>query len=299
MSVGERDPYTGHMTTGHEWNGIKELNTPVPRSVWYFLGAAFVFSAIYWLLMPAWPVGITFTRGLLGIDERRTLETRLAEASDMRALWSDKISASPATELGRLVADKAVMAKVRGAGRTLFLDNCSVCHGTDAAGGKGFPSLVDQSWLWGGDGAAILETVRVGINAGHEETRLAQMPALGRDETLDRAMTSAVISYVRSLSNGGEGRDKDGAAASDGKAVFEENCAACHGEDATGDPEIGAPDLTDPSWIYGGDRQTLFETIWHGRQGVMPAWEDRLSEVDRKILTLYVLDLNARVGSVK
>lgn len=296
MSLGERDPYTGHMTTGHEWNGIKELNTPVPRSVWYFLGAAFVFSLVYWLLMPAWPVGVTFTRGLLGIDERKALQERLAEASEMRLLWNEKIAASPASELAGLAADREIMSKVRGAGQTLFLDNCSVCHGTDAAGGKGFPSLVDQSWLWGGDGEAIMETLRVGINAGHEDTRLAQMPALGRDETLDRQMTSAVISYVRSLSNARGDKEESGAVVSAGKAVFEENCAACHGDDARGNPEIGAPNLTDPFWIYGGGRQAMFDTIWHGRQGVMPAWEGRLSDVERKILTLYVLDLNARPG---
>lgn len=294
MSVGERDPYTGHMTTGHEWNGIKELNTPVPGPVWYFLGAAFAFSVVYWLLMPAWPVGVTFTRGLLGVDERRALEERLDDASEIRALWNQRIGSAPAEDLAGLLADEAVMRNVRGAGKTLFLDNCSACHGTDAAGGKGFPSLVDGSWLWGGDGEVIMETLRVGINAGHEDTRIAQMPALGRDETLDRAMTSAVISYVRSLSNAGGDGEQGGDAVSAGKAVFEENCAACHGDDARGDPKIGAPNLGDRFWIYGGDRQTLFDTIWHGRQGVMPAWEDRLSEVERKILTLYVLDLNTR-----
>jgi len=299
MSVGERDPHTGHMTTGHEWNGIRELNTPVPGSVWSFLGAAFVFSVIYWLLMPAWPIGVTFTRGLLGIDDRKVLEARLDDAADMRALWTGKLSALPASDLGRLVADEAVMARVRGAGQTLYLDNCSACHGIDAAGGRGFPNLVDKSVLWGGDAETIMETLRVGINSGHEETRLAQMPALGRDETLDRRMTTAVISYVRSLSNVSEDNEEDGNAVAAGKTVFEENCAACHGDDAAGDPEIGAPNLTDPSWIYGGDRQTLFETIWRGRQGVMPAWEGRLSEVDRKILTLYLLGLKARVGRAK
>lgn len=293
MSVGERDPYTGHMTTGHEWNGIKELNTPVPRAVWYFLGAAFLVSVIYWVLLPAWPLGVTYTRGLLGIDERKELAATLQRATDENA---------PANEIAEnsdfsvLQASADVMHLVRGTGRTLFLDNCSVCHGQGAKGGKGFPDLTDAAWLWGGEADAIMETLRVGINTAHEDTRLAQMPALGRDETLDRKAVTNVISFVHSLSRPDQATEDQKVSIAAGAEIFAENCAACHGDDALGEKDVGAPDLTDNFWIYGGDRQSMFDTIWKGRQGVMPAWETRLSELDRKILTLYLLDLKTRDG---
>ena len=287
MGLGERDLHTGHMTTGHEWDGIRELNTRVPRPVYVFLGLAALFSLVYWVLMPAWPLGSTYTRGLLGTDERRTVVTELAQAAAARATWTHAIESASFAEIQ---ADPALMRAVRGTGNVLFGDNCAACHGTDARGGTGFPDLTDGSWLWGGDPETIAETLRVGINASHPETRSSQMLAFGRDQLLTREEILAVVDYVRSLSQPDEA-DIAASAASEGAALFAENCASCHGADGTGGPELGAPNLTDGFWLYGGDRQSVFATVFGGRQGHMPHWEGRLTAVERKILALYLIDL--------
>jgi cytochrome c oxidase cbb3-type subunit III len=292
MSVGERDPHTGHMTTGHEWNGIKELNTPVPRPVYFFLITTAAYALVYWLLMPAWPVGVTYTKGLLGIDQRTTVAEKLEQAAADRAAWIEKIEAA---DFEAIQSDDALMRIVRGTGRALFGDNCSVCHGADAQGGTGYPALTDASWLWGGDPETVAETLRVGINSSHEETRMSQMLAFGRDQVLNRAAILDVAAYVQSLSDPAIGAGPQAEAVKAGEEIFAFNCAACHGEDGKGSPETGAPNLTDGFWIYGGDRQSIYTTVFEGRQGYMPHWENRLTPVDRKILTLYILDL----GSVK
>ena len=142
MAVGERDPYTGHMTTGHEWNGITELNTPVPKVVWFFLIATVIFSVVYWVLMPAWPVGVTYTKGLLGIDQRTSVAEALRQAGADRAMWAEKIDAMGFKDIQ---ADDTLMHIVRETGRTLFGDNCSVCHGAQAQGGRGYPNLTDAA----------------------------------------------------------------------------------------------------------------------------------------------------------
>lgn len=285
MSVGERDPHTGHMTTGHEWNGIKELNAPVPKAVLFFLAATFLFSLGYWVLMPAWPLGVSYTKGLLGIDQRKTVTEAVQAATQERAVWASRLADG---DYAAIQADPKLMQIVRQSGHTLFGDNCAVCHGTKGQGGKGYPAIAQAPWLWGGDADTIAETIRVGINSGHADTRVSQMMAFGRDKVLERADILKVTAYVHSLSN----KDSTPATAlAEGKAVFDANCVSCHGEDARGKAEVGAPDLTDKFWIYGGDMQSIFTTIHDGRQGWMPAWDNRLSPLERKILTLYLLDL--------
>lgn len=291
MAVEERDPHSGHMTTGHDWNGIKELNRPVPKIIWWFLGATVLFAVVWWVLMPTWPLGATYTRGLLGVDQRTTVTQRLAEGAAQQTVWASRLEAADFTEAQ---ADEELMRIVRQAGRTLFRDNCGVCHGVEGRGGPGYPSLVAGAWLWGGDPQAIAETVRVGINADHPETRFSEMPAFGRDQMLDRRAIQDVVTYVRSLSDPGLAEGRLGDAAAAGAEVFAENCAACHGEDGRGSTDIGAPDLADGFWIYGGDRHSIYTTLYQGRQGHMPAWDDRLTPVQRKILSLYVVDLGER-----
>lgn len=293
MAIGERDPHTGHMTTGHEWNGIKELNAPVPKVVFFFLIVVALFSAIYWLLMPAWPTGLSYTKGLLGIDQRKTVVESLEEAMGERAVWARRLAAA---DYGAAQADEALMQMVRQAGPRLFGDNCAGCHGADGKGGKGYPNLVQSAWLWGGDAQTIAETLRIGINANHPDTRISLMTAFGRDRVLERADVLQVAAYVQSLSAPKVATVAD-AAAQGGKAVFDANCTVCHGEDAKGDRAVGAPDLTDRFWIYGGDLQSIYATIYDGRQGQMPSWESRLSPLERKILTLYVLDLRTKAGT--
>jgi cytochrome c oxidase cbb3-type subunit 3 len=291
MAVMERDPHTGYLTTGHEWNGIKELNTPVPRPVYFFLITTALFALGYWILFPAWPLGVSYTRGLLGIDQRTSVNEALQRAAQDRATWAKRIETEsyPAIQ-----ADPALMTVVRQTGRTLFGDNCAACHGTNARGSKGFPDLTTESWLWGGDPESIAETIRVGINSTHPDSRVAQMLAFGRDKILPRTDVENVVGYVQSLSHAAAAKQIPADRLAAGAKVFADNCASCHGDDGKGKSDVGAPDLTDRNWIYGGDAQSLFTTVWHGRQGHMPTWENRLGVLDRKILALYLVDLRSR-----
>ncbi|MGB3274129.1 MAG: cytochrome-c oxidase, cbb3-type subunit III [Xanthobacteraceae bacterium] len=291
MGVIERDPHTGQITTGHEWNGIKELNSPVPRVIYLFLTATVLFAVTWWVLMPTWPLGTTYTRGLLGVDQRDIVTEKVKAAAAGRDPWTTQIAAK---DFKDILADASLMRTVRATGHTLFGDNCAACHGLSARGGKGFPNLTTDSWLWGGSPEAIYETIRVGINAAHAETRTGQMPAFGRDQMLPRADIDKVITYVQSLSDPAAQLAATPDALAAGKELFAANCASCHGDEGKGNQELGAPDLTDRLWIYGGDRQTLLDTLWAGRQGHMPTWESRLSEVDRKILALYLFDKRAK-----
>ena len=179
---------------------------------------------------------------------------------------------------------------MRQTGRTLFGDNCAVCHSLNAKGGHGFPNLTTTSWLWGGDPEAIAETIRVGINSAHPDSRTSQMPAFGHDQILQAADIDKVVAFVRSLSDPSTAKTTKPGDVDAGKEIFAANCAACHGEDAKGNSDVGAPSLTDKFWIYGGDVQTITNTLWNGRQGHMPSWEGRLTPIDRKILALYLVD---------
>lgn len=302
MSVKERDPLTGHQTTGHEWNGITELNTRVPPPIWWFIGVTHVWAVIVWILFPTWPLITTYTKGLLGLDQYVELQEKVTAANAARSDWADRIADLPIAEIR---ADPVLMTRVEDTAHALFGDNCAGCHGADAAGGPGFPSLVDSAWLWGGEPDQIMETLRVGINSQHPDTRFGQMLAFGRDGMLSRDEIRAVVAHVQTLSGAGAAADDapaddgapDDAAAGDqpdGAQLFADNCSSCHGADGGGDTTLGAPDLTDDFWIYGGDKQTLFQTVWGGRQGWMPTWEGRLSLVERKILATHIIDLGAR-----
>ncbi len=284
MSVKERDPLTGHQTTGHEWDGITELNTRVPRAVWIAIIITHLWAFAVWILLPTWPLVSSYTKGILGVDQREEVKEDVARASLARSDWVGRITELPVETIR---ADADLMARVDATAPALFGDNCGACHGASAAGGPGFPSLVDDAWLWGGDAETVMETLRVGINAQHPDTRYAQMLAFGRDGILTRGEIRTVVDYVQSLSGAEAAPDSLEA----GAVLFADNCASCHGEDGSGSTEIGAPDLTDDYWIYGGDDRALYRTIWDGRQGWMPAWEDRLSVADRKILTVYLQEL--------
>jgi len=275
------------MTTGHEWNGIKELNTPVPRAVWFFLIVTALFAVGYWILMPAWPLGKTYTRGLLGSDQKEIVTRRVAAAADARSAWTQKVAAMP---YDRIQADPVLMGHVREDGHRLFGDNCAACHGMNAAGNPGFPNLTDRDWLWGGTPDAIARTIAVGVNSpASKETRVSQMLAFGKDGMLDNDAVLAVADYVKTLSDPSWAKGK-AASIAKGRDIFAANCVACHGDQGRGNPEVGAPNLTDQHWLYGSDIDVIYTTIHGGRQGEMPAWDHRLSPVDRKILTLYLLD---------
>lgn len=288
MGVSERDPHSGHQTTGHEWNGIKELNTPVPWPVWFFLIATGLFAVVYWVLMPAWPLGRTYTQGLLGTDQRAIVTRQVTRANEDRASWTSRIAA---LDVKQIRADPTLMKAVRDDGHRLFGDNCAACHGSDAGGNKGFPNLIDGDWLWGGSPDQIAETIAVGINSpAATNSRASQMLAFGRDGILDNDAVIAVTDYVRSLTDPGVARGAGAKSVAAGRAVFAANCVACHGPDARGNQSLGAPDLADRTWLYGGDAQSVYTSINDGRRGEMPAWGERLSAVDRKLLLVWLLD---------
>lgn len=286
MPVGERDPHTGLYTTGHEWSGITELNTPIPRTVIFFYGLFFAVALIMWILLPAWPLVTTYTPGLLGYSQRDFVEGQLAEAETQRADWEHRIAD---LDLNDDADDPEARAIAVQTGKTLYMDNCAVCHGNEAKGQSHIPDLTDGAWYWGGTAEDIHETLRVGINSGHDETRFAEMPGFGRDQILERADIQILVSYVRHLAGLAEA-EADVLEA--GEALFAENCASCHGEDATGDPSLGAPNLSNGIWLIGGDRATLYKIVFHGYQGHMPHWDERLSPVQLKILALYVRSLS-------
>lgn len=285
MSVEERDELTGHRTTGHEWNGIRELNTRVPRAVWWAIGITHVWALLMWILLPAWPLVSTYTRGLLGIDQRELVAGEIEAGQRYREHWVARFAGDALPEIR---ADETLMEIVRGAGPALWDDNCAVCHGRQGVGGPGFPNLVDDAWLWGGSDEAVLTTILYGVNTQHPDTRLSQMLAFGEAEILTRDQIRTVAAYVRSLSGPAQ---PEPAVVEEGGQLFLDNCASCHGEDARGINDIGAPNLTDDFWIYGGDDASLFETIYGGRQGWMPAWDGRLTEAEIKMLAVYTLDV--------
>ncbi|MGB8273923.1 MAG: cytochrome-c oxidase, cbb3-type subunit III [Alphaproteobacteria bacterium] len=280
----EKDAITGTDTTGHEWDGIKELDTPLPR--WWVLTfyVTIVWAVGYWILYPAWPTLHDYTRGILGYSVYDQLGQQMAEASAKQAVYLDRIKG---TTLQEIVADKELLDFAQAGGRTAFGDNCAPCHGAGGAGAKGYPNLNDDDWLWGGELDTIYATVRHGIRADDPETRVSDMPRFGADGILTPEQISDVAEYVLSLSGGSI--DKE--AVQRGAPIFADNCAACHGANGEGNHDLGAPRLNDNIWLYGGDKATVVETITNARRGVMPTWASRLPDSTIKMLVVYVHSL--------
>ncbi|MBK0401313.1 cytochrome-c oxidase, cbb3-type subunit III [Limibaculum sp. M0105] len=272
----EVDPVTGYDTTGHDWNGIRELNTPFPRIVVWALGLTFLYSVVTWVLLPAWPTGHTYTRGLLGLDQSEAAVERLREVDAVRQGWLARFDDPDFTALA---ADRDLMAWATPAADRLYQDNCAACHGFAGGGGPGFPDLRDTAWLWGGDPETVAETLRHGINAPDPDTRIAEMPAF---DWLDRSERRELAAYVAALPTGDATHD------SPAGFLFAENCEACHGAQGGGGLMNGAPSLADAAVIYGQDPGTVMETLRVGRRGVMPAWGDRLSAAEINLLASYV-----------
>jgi cytochrome c oxidase cbb3-type subunit 3 len=282
---GEFDEVSGRSTTGHEWDGIKELNTPLPR--WWVLTfyATIIWAIGYWVVYPAWPLVSGYTTGVLHYTNRAAVTVDLA---NLEALRGEKIKVLGTAPLVDIEKDPALLALARARGKTVFGDNCAPCHGSGAAGAKGYPNLNDDDWLWGGSLDQIMQTVQFGARSGNAKAHEGQMLAFGRDGILKPNEIVTVANYVRSLSGLSTAPGYDAAA---GKKVFAENCASCHGDAGKGNQEFGAPNLTDQIWLYGSDEATLVETITNGRAGVMPAWAGRLDPVTIKALTVYVHSL--------
>lgn len=278
------DDVTGYETTGHEWDGIEELNRPLPRWWLYVLYATVIWSIGYYFFYPAIPLVNDYTKGLLGYSQRESVAQQLAAAKEAQKHWRDQIAA---VELTAVKDDPELLRFAMAGGQAAFGDNCAPCHGTGAQGFVGYPNLNDDAWLWGGTLEAIHTTLLHGIRAENDDTRMNDMMAFGRLQILMREQINDVTEHVLALS----GQDHDAAAAERGATVFEDNCVACHGEGGVGNQELGAPNLTDVIWLYGGSREAIRESVYNGRAGVMPAWEDRLDPVTIKQLAIYVHSL--------
>jgi cytochrome c oxidase cbb3-type subunit 3 len=279
------DHVSGTATTGHAWDGIKELNTPLPR--WWVITfyLTIIWAVGYWIVYPAWPLLSSNTKGLLSYSSRANLAVELADLEKVRG---DKMAVLATASLADIEKDPNLLALARARGKTVFGDNCAACHGTGATGAKGFPNLNDDEWLWGGTLEQIEQTIRYGARSGNAKAHDGQMLAFGKDGVLKRDEIVTAANYVRSLSGLSTRQGYD---ANAGTKIFAENCAACHGDNAKGNPDVGAPNLTDQIWLYGSDEATLIDTITNGRSGVMPAWEGRLDPVTIKAMAVYVHSL--------
>ena len=291
MAELERDPISGRETTGHEWNSIKELDTPIPRGVLMFLIVTHVWAIAWWFFVPAWPLGTTYTKGFLGVDQRTTVEARLAEGERGRDNWTSRLEAEA---YEAILADESLMKTVRDTGHQLFGDNCAACHRRDGKGGPDYPNLTDDDWIWGGDPETIEQTIRVGVNSSDPDSRVSQMPAFGRDQVLDRAQVHNVAAYVYSLTNPDYSTAATAKGIAAGHEVFVTTCVPCHGDDARGKKDVGAPNLTDAHWLYGGDLDTITASVNGGREGHMPTWNGRLTTAQIRTLVLFVHDMGTR-----
>lgn len=271
-------------TTGHEWDGIEEWNNPLPKWWLYTFYACVIWAIGYWIVYPAWPTVSSYTKGYLGYSQRAQVNKDIATAKEQTAVFSDKIAEG---DFETIKADPELLSFALAGGQAAFGDNCAPCHGRGAQGYVGYPNLRDDAWLWGGSIDGIQQTILHGIRSDDPKTRMSMMPAFGELGMLNREQISDTAEYVMSLS----GNEQDAEAAARGQELYATNCAACHGPDGAGNQALGAPNLTDELWLYGGDKDTLVETITYSRAGMMPAFSERLDPATIKKLAIYVHSL--------
>ncbi len=286
------DSISGVETTGHEWDGLKELNTPLPRWwVWVFL-ATCIWSFWYFIVYPTWPtLGTDNQGGTVGTSGYTQYKELADSQAEIVARQKEYLVRFEKASFEEIMDDDALYAFAMAGGSAAFKDNCATCHGTGAEGGKGYPNLNDDDWLWGGQVDEIHETLLHGIRvAGDYDTRISDMPAFGKDGVLNRTEINTVTDYVMAMSTTGVNADMPG------HAIFQQQCASCHGSDGKGDHEFGAPNLTDAIWLYGGKKEDILETIYNSRAGMMPAWKDRLDENTIRQLSVYVHQLGGGEG---
>ncbi|QDY71222.1 cytochrome-c oxidase, cbb3-type subunit III [Qingshengfaniella alkalisoli] len=270
-------------TTGHSWDGIQEYDNPMPRWWLWTFYATIVWGIGYTIAFPAWPMIREATPGLLGFSTRQEVARDIAAVDEANAQINAQLAGA---DLNAIEDDPELNQYAINAGGAIFRTWCAQCHGSGAAGARGFPNLLDDDWLWGGTIEDIHYTVAHGIrNEEDPDARFSQMPAFG--EILSREEIDQVVNYVMSLS--GEPRDAD--AAETGAQLYADNCATCHADDGTGDRSQGAPNLTDAIWLYSGDYNTLVESVTYARYGVMPHWSGRLSDAQLNAVSAYVHQL--------
>jgi cytochrome c oxidase cbb3-type subunit 3 len=282
----EHDAVTGRTTTGHEWDGIKELNTPLPRWWLNVFYATIIWSIGYFIAYPAWPGVSSYTRGVLGYSSRADVAVEVEALKARRAAQAADLAT---VELAAIKADPKLLSLAIAQGKAAFGDNCAPCHGIGATGSKGYPNLNDDEWLWGGSLEDIHTTLKHGIRSSNDaDTRISAMPAFGRDGILKRDEIRVVANHVRALSGQPTEASYNRAA---GEKLFADNCASCHGEKGLGNRDLGAPNLADAISLYGNRLEDIVETVTNSRAGVMPAWAGRLDPVTVKSLAVYVHSL--------
>lgn len=275
----EIDSHSGVETTGHEWDGLKELNNPAPRWwLWVFF-VTIIWAIGYWVVYPAWPTLSGNTKGIAGWTQYEKLKHEQAEIITRRGEMASKIKTHTLQEIQQ---DPELYAFAIAGGNVMFKENCAACHGTGAAGGKGYPNLNDDDWIWGGDVESIYHTLKVGIRATHDDTLFSQMPAYG--DLLSRDEMASVADHVMSLSAKSDPSEQ-------GAAIFKQHCASCHGESGKGNREFGAPNLSDAIWLYGSDKASVIQQMIAPRHGMMPNWDTRLPDETLKSLAIYVHSL--------
>jgi cytochrome c oxidase cbb3-type subunit 3 len=284
VSGKEKDPHSGTETTGHEWDGIKELNTPLPRWWLVVFIASIVWAFAYWVFMPAWPTASGYTHGLLDHSQRADVAVAVNALKLQRHAHESRLANA---SLQQIQNDPDLQQFAMAEGRSLFGDNCAPCHGSGGQGARGYPNLNDDVWLWGGRLGDIQHTITVGVRSTSSDTRQSQMPAFGRDKILKDSQIDDLTELVVSLS----GRSADPRAVRRAAKSFADNCAACHGVNGHGEQTMGAPNLTDSDWLYGSARIEIRDQIWNGHGGVMPTWAGRLSPEEIKSLAVYVHSL--------
>jgi len=280
----EKDAVTGQNTTGHEWDGLKELNTPLPKWWLYVLYATIVWAAAWCVLYPSVPGWRGYFHGVLGYSQRDAVDADVREVAAQRAGTMDRIQALSFTDIRK---DPQLMAAAQTAGRIAFANNCQPCHAAGGGGQIGYPALAAGAWIWGGSLDAIQQTIVHGIRSGDPDARDSQMPRFGADGVLKPSEIQQVADYVMTLYSHPD-KSKDVAA---GKRLFADNCATCHGEAGQGDREKGAPRLASRVHLYGEDRAVVVAQITAPHMGVMPNWNTRLDAATIKSLALYVHSL--------
>jgi cytochrome c oxidase cbb3-type subunit 3 len=282
-STGKRiDQPTGTELVGHEWDGIEELNTPLPRWWLWTFYITIAWALVYTILFPAWPMIEKGTEGVLGWTSRGQLAEEMEAADMARQSVREQIAA---IDIVKLQGSPELLQQAVSGGAAAFKVNCIQCHGSGAAGSQelGYPNLNDDDWLWGGDMKAIEYTITHGIRQpADDDLRQSQMPAF--DGMFDSAQLTALVAHVQSLGGNAKG-------SAVGAQLFAENCAVCHGADGGGDRALGAPRLNDAIWLRGGSADAIRAQILNPKMGAMPAWGERLDPVTIKMLTAYVHSL--------
>ena len=279
------DKISGQTTTGHEWDGIRELNTPLPRWWLWLFYLTIAFSFGYWIVYPSWPLASTYLPGLFGYTNRTQVALDVAAGQAARMQMAAGLEKAT---VDQIAADPKLLEIALAEGKAAFGDNCAPCHGAGGQGQKGYPNLTAGRWLWGGTLDQIQTTITHGIRADDTDTHTSAMPAFGKDGILKPEEIREVVSYVRTIDGLPPESGVDVAA---GKKVFMDNCAACHGEDGKGNIDMGSANLTTKVWQYGSDIKDLTYTVTYARNSTMPAWGRRLDPETIKSLAIYVHSL--------